>query len=110
MADNDELSITSLVDEYLAAQRAEHARSEGRLTFTASVQAFIAVSDWLGPEHMPSVVALVELADKLDTELTAAMAAQFGLTFRDLRSQAPSSPAGGDDDPVAAALRAAGKL
>jgi hypothetical protein len=108
MSDDDESSITDLVNGFLTEQREQHASASGRLTFASSVRAFIVSSSWLGPEHMPSVVALVELADRLDLEVTAAMVGQFGVTFRDLRSQAPGSTPP-PSDPVEEALRAAGK-
>lgn len=95
-------SITSLVDEFLIEQRALSGVDDG-MNFTRSVQAFLLAADWIGAEHMPSVVMLSRIAAQLDRELTAALAAQFGVTFRDLRSQAPGSAE--PDDPIETALR-----
>ena len=95
-------SITSMVDAFLAEQRALSGADDG-MTFTRSVQAFLSAADWIGPEHMPSVVTLTKLAAQLDHDLTAALAAQFGVTFRDLRTQAPMQAE--PDDPIEAALR-----
>lgn len=67
-------------------------------TFLSSIEAFIAASPWLGAQHKPALVTLRALARQLDMRVTAAMVAQFGVAFRDLRSQAPTgSP---DDDAV----------
>jgi hypothetical protein len=103
MPDETEPSITELVDEFLAEQRAAAAVDDGSMTFTKSVQAFIAASDWLAAEHMPAIYSLTALAKQLDGELTAALAGQFGVTFRDLRAQAPR--AADPEDPIEKALR-----
>jgi hypothetical protein len=96
-------SITDIVDAFLAEQRALSG-DDSEMTFTASVRAFIADADWITHQHMPAVVLLHRIASQLDRELTAALAAQFGVTFRDLRSQAPGKAE--DEDPIEAALRA----
>ncbi len=108
MSDEIENNISDLVDGFLAEQRESHAASQGNMSYRRSVQAFISASDWLGAEHMPSIVALLSLADKLDREVTAAMVSQFGVTFRDLRAQ---SPGGAPDkgDPLEDDLERAGK-
>ncbi|WP_429456244.1 hypothetical protein [Microbacterium sp. ZKA21] len=62
---------------------------------------------WLGAPHMPALVTLRKLAEALDTgDLTPALVAQFGLTYRNLSKLAPSES--GAEDPLEAALRAAG--
>lgn len=69
-----------------------------RKTFTESVEAYIASnSDWLREEH-PAVVTLGALAAVLDEEITAAMVAQFGVTFRALDKERPVAPT--EADPV----------
>lgn len=97
-------SITDLVAAFLDSERAAAPDPGDELTFLDSVRAFLAASPWIGPEHMPAVVALKRIATQLDGELTAALAGQFGVTFRDLRSQAPATT--DEDDPVELALRA----
>jgi len=99
-------SISELVDQFLRAQRATNVSEIVGMSFTKSIQAFISVSDWLAPEHMPAVYTLTALAEQLDSSpnVSAALIAQFGVTFRDLRSQAPSSSY--TDDPIEQALRA----
>lgn len=104
----NEVTITDTVDEFFRQQRELHAAAEGLVTFTQSVRAFIAASSWLDAEHMPSLVTLLSVAEKLDREVTAAMVAQFGVTFRDLRSQSPSATPS-HDDPLEQLLAAAGK-
>lgn len=108
MTDETQPTITELVDEFLSDQRRQFSSSQGQITYTQSVQAFVSAADWLGAEHMPSLVTLFSVAGKLDREVTAAMVAQFGVTFRDLRSQAPGGAAD-DEDPLEAGLRGAGK-
>lgn len=103
MTENAEPSITELVDEFLELQRDAYRADPSGMTFTRSVQAFIAASDWLGPEHMPAVYSLTAIAGALDRELTAALAGQFGVTFRDLRAQAPHTA--DDEDPIEKALK-----
>jgi len=69
-----------------------------RKTFTESVDAYIAANtSWLSEDH-PAVVTLAALAAVLDTEITAAMVAQFGVTFRALDKERPSAPS--EADPV----------
>ena len=53
-----------------------------------------------------STERLEALADELDREVTAALAAQFGLTYRNLLKRKPAEDAGALD-PLAAALQAA---
>lgn len=101
--DKGKPTITELVDSFLSEQRALADLDDG-MTFVAAVRAFLSVSDWIGPEHMPAVVTLTKLASQLDYDLTAALSAQFGVAFRDLRAQAPRPTE--PDDPIEAALSA----
>lgn len=108
MSKEPEPTITDLVDRFLAEQRQLYAREKGLITHVQSVRAFLTAADWITAEHMPTVVTLMSCAEKLDIEVTASMVAQFGVTFRDLRSQAPGG-AKGDDDPLEQELRKAGR-
>lgn len=74
-------------------------------SFTAATDEFIAASDWITPQHAPAIVALQLIAAQLDQELTAALVAQYGVTFRALLKEKPTATA--DDDPLEAALQAA---
>jgi hypothetical protein len=76
-------------------------------TFTAATEQFLAASDWIGPEHAPAVAAMRLLAAQLDLELTAALAAQYGLTYRALLKAQPADPDA--NDPLEQALRDAGQ-
>lgn len=78
-------------------------RSDDDESFLGAVEEFIQASPWLGAEHKPALVILRALARQLDMRVTAAMVAQFGVAFRDLRGQAPAA-GGSDDDGVAAIL------
>lgn len=108
MSDDDDPTITNIVDQFLADQRQLYARERGLITHVQSVRAFLDAADWITAEHMPTVVTLMSCAEKLDIEVTASMVGQFGVTFRDLRSQAPGG-AKGDDDPLEQDLRKAGR-
>jgi len=77
-------------------------------TFKGSVSEFIKANPWLGPAHAPAVVTLRKLAVELDKEVTAALTAQFGVTFRALQKQAPAEEP--TLDPITQALKDAGKL
>lgn len=66
-------------------------------TFKGSVTEFIKASPWLGPAHAPAVVSLRKLATELDKEVTAALAAQFNLIYRNLAKQAPGAAAEVDE-------------
>ncbi|MGM7677582.1 hypothetical protein [Microbacterium sp. A94] len=75
-------------------------------TFAGAVEAFKSASPWLGASDMPALVTLNKLAELLDNgDLTPALVAQFGLTFRSLAKLAPAT----DDapDPLEKALREA---
>jgi len=115
-------SIQEAVDRFLGLQRAAEIPASGRLTFAQAVTAFIASAPWIGPEHMPSITAIMATAEQLDRDaatgrpIAAALVAQYGLYYRDLRAQGAEiaggptpSPAGAVIDPVEAALRNAGK-
>ena len=58
-------------------------------TFTEAVLSFIRNSPWLSDVDEPAVVALLAMADDLDTTMTPALLAQYGLTYRNLLSRAP---------------------
>ena len=77
-----------------------------RTTFSDTVSAFVTGASWLTPDDLPAVTTLEALADELDREVTAALAAQFGLTYRNLLKRKPAEDAGALD-PLAAALQAA---
>lgn len=75
--------------------------------FESAVERFEASAPWLGDPHAPALVTLRVLAETLDAgNLTPALVAQFGLTFRSLAKLAP--PIDAADDPLTAALRGAG--
>ncbi|RZU66757.1 hypothetical protein EV379_3123 [Microterricola gilva] len=95
-ANAEQRPIEATVDAQIDADLRQKAEESGELTFLGSIEAFIAVSRWLGPEHGPALVTLRALARQLDQRVTAAMVAQFGVAFRDLRSQAPSAPPASD--------------
>lgn len=74
--------------------------------FSASVDEFVSASPWLGAPHSPALATLRALAAALDCgDLTPALVAQFGLTYRNLAKLAPAAP--GEMDPLAEALAAA---
>lgn len=76
-------------------------------TFSEAVAAFKSSAPWLGAPHMPALVTLRKLAKALDTgDLTPALVAQFGLTYRSLAKLAPAEDA--PKDPLAKALEEAG--
>lgn len=77
--------------------------TDNRPTFTDATEQFLAASDWLGPVHAPAVASLRLIAAQLDAELTAALAAQYGLVYRALLK---SEPAQSGEDPLETALRA----
>lgn len=61
-------------------------------SFTDATNAFIKASPWLGPAHMPAVATLRVLAETLDAgDLTPALVAQYGLTYRSLAKLAPTA-------------------
>lgn len=88
--------IEATVDAQIDADLDRKATDPDEDSFLGAVNEFVAASEWLGPEHKPALVVLRALARQLDLRVTAAMVAQFGVTFRDLRSQAPA--AGGSED------------
>lgn len=69
---------------------------------------FIDSSPWLSDEDLPAVVMLESLAEQLDESgPVPAMAAQFGLTYRQLLKKAPKGP--GEKSALASALEEAAK-
>lgn len=77
-------------------------------TFTTATNAFMRASKgWLTAEHAPAVTTLKVLASQLDREVSAALVAQYGLTYRSLLKEKPTAPAGQGDE-LAAALASAG--
>lgn len=91
--------IDALVEAQIDADLDRKASDSADDSFVGAVNEFIEASDWLGPQHKPALVALRALARQLDLRVTAAMIAQFGVAFRDLRNQAPALD-GDDDDEV----------
>lgn len=89
--------IHAVVEAQIDADLGEKANDGDEESFLGAVREFIAASPWLGPEHKPALVTLRALARQLDLRVTAAMIAQFGVAFRDLRNQAPAAGAGEDD-------------
>ena len=77
-----------------------------RKTFSEAVNEFVQNAPWLGTDDEPAVTALVALAAALDREMSAALVAQYGLTYRNLLSRKPAED-NGPTDPLAAALEAA---
>lgn len=78
----------------------------GRKTFAETVEEFEAVATWLTDGDQPALTMLYNIADELDRKFTAALVAQFGLVYRDLRKR---EDGGGTDpaDEVAEAMKAA---
>ncbi|MDQ0645656.1 hypothetical protein [Microbacterium murale] len=75
--------------------------------FASAVERFESSAPWLGDPHAPALVTLHVLAETLDAgDLTPALVAQFGLTFRSLAKLAPTANAA--EDPLEKALRDAG--
>lgn len=107
-ANQENPTIEALIEAQFAADRREREGTDTEETFLGSINAFTASSPWLGPEHGPAIVTLRALARQLDQRVTAALVAQFGVTFRDLRSQSPSSTAP-SSDPIETALALVGK-
>jgi len=61
-------------------------------TFAEAVTAFENASTWLAAPHWPALMALRKLAERLDSgDLTPALVAQYGLTYRSLAKAAPSA-------------------
>lgn len=111
-------AIDGAIQAQIRADQCASGHDPDEDSFITAVNRFVAASDWLDDEHAPSLVTLKQLARQLDQRVTGALVAQFGVTFRDLRAQAPASnipvtpptdepavPA----DPLEAALLAAGK-
>lgn len=64
---------------------------------TEAVLTFIRSSPWLTDADAPAITLLLECAHQLDTDPTAAWASQYGLTYRNLLSRAPSEPDAQDE-------------
>ncbi|MBD8466799.1 hypothetical protein IFU30_11020 [Plantibacter sp. CFBP 8798] len=60
-------------------------------TFKGAVREFMKANPWLGPAHAPATITLRKLAAELDREVTAALVAQYGVTYRNLLKQAPGA-------------------
>lgn len=82
-------------------------------TFTDATEQFIAAADWIGAEHAPAVISLRLIATQLDSELStlrglsAALVAQYNLTYRGLLKARPIDLDA--DDPLEKALREVGQ-
>lgn len=64
--------------------------SEG-LTYSESVDRFLATASWLTDEDLPAVTALKMIALELDTgAFQAAIVSQFGLHYRALLKRKPA--------------------
>ena len=75
-------------------------------TFGEAVAEFVSSAPWLGSPHAPALMTLRTLAKALDGgDLTPALVAQFGLTYRNLAKLAPATPSA--PDPLEAALEEA---
>lgn len=68
-------------------------------TFENAASLFVKSADWLGDEHQPAIVGLLECAKALDRQFQAATYAQYGVTHRYLMKQRPSD-VDADDDPL----------
>jgi len=72
-------------------------------TFEEATHTFlIAAKEWLKDEDSPAVASLLIMARQLDKRFSAATVAQYNLTYRHLRKQAPDGS--GDIDPLEALL------
>lgn len=76
------------------------------MTYTDAVAAFVSDATWLGTADAPAVTILESLAEALDQEVTAALVAQYGLTYRSLLKRAPVAGSG-EVDPVDALIAGA---
>jgi len=76
-----------------------------RQTFTESIEAFLTAADeWLTDEDAPAVAALCAMAEQLDREMTPALLAQYGLSYRTLLKRKPAN-AGAPEDELELLLR-----
>lgn len=77
-------------------------------SLVAATQKFKEASTWLADEDLPAIVMLETLAEQLDAQgPVPAMAAQYGLTYRQLLKKAPKVAEVAS--PLAAALEEAAK-
>ncbi len=74
-------------------------------TFKGALRAFVKASPWLDESHETELMALRFLADQLDASprSPAPLVAQWGLTLRNLKKQAPTADT--EDDPLEQLLR-----
>ncbi|PDQ34125.1 MAG: hypothetical protein B5766_12900 [Candidatus Lumbricidophila eiseniae] len=100
MGSTSQGAIEAVVEAQIDADIEQKIADSDADSFVAAVGEFVAASPWLGPEHQPALVVLRTLARQLDVHVTAALVAQFGVTFRDLRSQVPTGGAASSDDGV----------
>ncbi|GAA0332948.1 hypothetical protein PV735_38770 [Streptomyces turgidiscabies] len=71
-------------------------------TFTQSVRLFLDAAEWLDQEaDAPAITALEKLAEALDKNVTASLAAEFNKTFRYLRTSKPVTEDDLDDEDLA---------
>lgn len=61
-------------------------------TLTETTQIFIDSADWLTAEDQPAIVTLLMLAAELDQNVNPPLAAQYGLTYRNLLKRKPAAP------------------
>jgi hypothetical protein len=59
------------------------------MTFSESIDMFLAKADWLGDDDLPAIVALKAMAAELDQGINPPLVAQFGLTYRNLLKRKP---------------------
>lgn len=68
-------------------------------SFKKAVETFKkSAADWLSDEDLPAVVVLEQTAEQLDTKITPALVAQFGLTYRNLLKRKPGDATDGGDE------------
>ena len=61
------------------------------MTFTESIDTFLANADWLDDDDLPAIVALRAMAAELDQQINPPLIAQFGLTYRNLLKRKPEA-------------------
>jgi len=77
-------------------------------SFMQATRAFHRSADWLGTDDLPALATMYTIAEELDGgNMTPALVAQHGLTYRNLLKRAPQVDEGAGD-PLEEALRAAG--
>ena len=65
--------------------------------YVQSVMDFLEVSPWITKEDQPAVTTLITCAFELDKKISAAMVAQFNLTYRALLKRNPANRGAAED-------------